>query len=129
MLSGQATTTGAWAMTPGFSPPEQYGTARTDPRTDIYSLGATLYMALTGTIPEDGLARATGNAELTSLQKLHPRINRRLATAVEKALALRPDERFQTAEEFKQALEEAAASASQPLRTIGHHAAKTTASA
>jgi serine/threonine protein kinase len=116
MLSGQATTTGARAMTPGFSPPEQYGTARTDPRTDIYSLGATLYMALTGVIPEDGLARATGNAQLTSLQKLHPRINRRLAAAVEKSLALRPDERFQTAEEFKQALEEAAASASQPLR-------------
>ena len=37
----QATTTGARAMTPGYSPPEQYGTARTDPRTDIYSLGAT----------------------------------------------------------------------------------------
>lgn len=42
------------AMTPGYSPPEQYGTARTDPRTDVYSLGATLYAALTG---EDGLAR------------------------------------------------------------------------
>ena len=44
---GQATTTGARAMTPGYSPPEQYGTARTGPRTDIYSLGATLYAALT----------------------------------------------------------------------------------
>src|SRR3990172_3142832 len=54
----QATTTGARAMTPGYSPPEQYGTARTDARTDVYSLGATLYAALTGIIPEDGLARA-----------------------------------------------------------------------
>jgi len=34
----QTTTTGARAMTPGYSPPEQYGTARTDPRSDIYSL-------------------------------------------------------------------------------------------
>ena len=58
----QATTTGARAMTPGYSPPEQYGTARTDPRTDIYSLGATLYAALTSIIPEDGLARAMDNA-------------------------------------------------------------------
>jgi len=37
-------------MTPGYSPPEQYGTARTDPRTDIYSLGATMYASLTGII-------------------------------------------------------------------------------
>ena len=44
--------TGARAMTPGYSPPEQYGTARTDPRTDIYSLGATLYAALTGSWAE-----------------------------------------------------------------------------
>ena len=61
----QATTTGARAMTPGYSPPEQYGTARTDPRSDVYSLGATLYAALTGVIPEDGLARVMDNVQLT----------------------------------------------------------------
>jgi serine/threonine protein kinase len=100
----QATTTGARAMTPGYSPPEQYGTARTDPRTDIYSLGATLYAALTGIIPEDGLARAMDNVELTPLRKRNAKISRRLAGTIEKAMAVRPDERFQSAEEFKQAL-------------------------
>jgi eukaryotic-like serine/threonine-protein kinase len=100
----QATTTGARAMTPGYSPPEQYGTARTDPRTDVYSLGATLYAALTGIIPEDGLARAMDNVELTSLQAHNPKISRRLANTIEKAMAVRPEERFQSAEEFKQAL-------------------------
>ena len=70
MKGNQATTNGARAMTPGYSPPEQYGTARTDPRTDIYSLGATLYAALTGVIPEDGLDRATGKAKLTPLRQL-----------------------------------------------------------
>ena len=100
----QATTTGARAMTPGYSPPEQYGTARTDPRTDVYSLGATLYAALTGIIPEDGLSRAMDNIELTPLRKRNPKISRKLANTIEKAMSIRPDDRFQSAEEFKQAL-------------------------
>ncbi|HEX8993163.1 MAG TPA: protein kinase [Anaerolineales bacterium] len=100
----QATTTGARAMTPGYSPPEQYGTARTDPRTDIYSLGATLYAGLTGMIPEDGLARAMDNAQLTPLRKRNSRVSRRLAAVIEKAMAVDPADRWQTAEEFKKAL-------------------------
>ncbi len=100
----QATTTGARAMTPGYSPPEQYGTARTDPRTDIYSLGATLYASLSGMIPEDGLARAMDNAQLTPLRKRNGRISRRLAAAIEKAMAVDPADRYQDAEEFKKAL-------------------------
>lgn len=102
--SGQATTTGARAMTPGYSPPEQYGTARTDHRSDLFSLGATLYAALTGSIPEDALARAMDQADLTPIRKHNPKISRRLASVLEKSLAVRPDERYQTAEEFKQAL-------------------------
>jgi len=101
---GQATTSGARAMTPGYSPPEQYGTARTDPRTDIYSLGATLYAALSGLVPEDGLARAMDNAQLTPLRKRNPKISRRLAAAIEKAMAIDPSDRFQEAEDFKRAL-------------------------
>ncbi len=100
----QATTTGARAMTPGYSPPEQYGTARTDSRTDVYSLGATLYAALTGIIPEDGLARAMDNAELTPIRRRNPKVSRRLAAAVEKAMAVKSEDRFQTADEFKKAL-------------------------
>jgi serine/threonine protein kinase len=100
----QVTTTGARAMTPGYSPPEQYGTARTDPRTDIYSLGATLYAALCGIIPEDGLARAMDNAQLTPLRKRNSKVSRRLAAAIEKAMAVDPADRYQTADEFKKAL-------------------------
>jgi len=100
----QVTTTGARAMTPGYSPPEQYGTARTDHRTDIYSLGATLYMSLTGALPEDALARAMGQTELTQVRKHNPRVSRRLAAVIEKAMELRPEQRYQSAEEFKKAL-------------------------
>ena len=100
----QETTTGARAMTPGYSPPEQYGTARTDHRSDIYSLGATLYAALTGAIPEDALARAMDQLALTPIRSYNSHVSRRLAQAMEKALEVRPDDRYQSADEFKQTL-------------------------
>jgi serine/threonine protein kinase len=104
MVGTQATTTGARAMTPGYSPPEQYGTARTDQRSDVFSLGATLYAALTGATPEDALARAMDQGELTPVRKYSPRVSRRMAAVIEKALEVKPDDRYQTADEFKSAL-------------------------
>ena len=98
------TTTGAKAMTPGFSPPEQYGTGRTDPRTDIYSLAATMYAAFTARIPEDALERAMGREHLTSLRERNPQVTSGVARAVEKALEVRPDDRYQTMAEFAAAL-------------------------
>ncbi len=100
----QTTTTGARAMTPGYSPPEQYGTARTDPRSDIYSLGATLYAALTSIIPEDGLARVMDNVQLTPIRKHNPKVSRRLSSVIEKAMEAYPDDRYQTADEFRRGL-------------------------
>ncbi len=108
-----ATTTGAKAMTPGFSPPEQYGTGRTDPRTDVYALGATLYAALSATIPEDSLERAMGRAELTPLRKRNAKVSAAIGRAVERALAVRPEDRYQSVGEFAAALG-AVPSASQP---------------
>ena len=114
MQGPQATSSGARAMTPGYSPPEQYGTARTDARTDIYSLGATLYAGLTGVIPEDGLARAMDNAQLTALRRRNPRVSRRVAAAIEKAMAVDPGDRFQTADDLKKALLSAVAKPERP---------------
>ncbi len=102
------TTIGAKAMTPGFSPPEQYGTGSTDARTDVYALGATMYACLTAEIPEDSLERAMGREELTPLRKRNPRITQALARAIEKALAIRPEERYQSMVEFASALGAAA---------------------
>ena len=101
------TTTGAKAMTPGFSPPEQYGTGRTDPRTDIYALGATMYACLTGDIPEDSLERAMGREELTPLRRRNPTVTPALARAIEKALSVRQTERYQRVAEFAAALSSA----------------------
>jgi hypothetical protein len=110
---GGSTTTGAKAMTPGFSPPEQYGSGRTDPRTDVYSIGATLYAALTATIPEDALEQAMGRETLTPLRKRNPQISAPVAKAVEKALAVRPEERYQAVSDMAAALA-SAAGASKP---------------
>ncbi|MBT7820086.1 MAG: protein kinase [Chloroflexi bacterium] len=98
------TTTGARGLSPGYSPPEQYGTARTDKRSDIYSLGATLYTFLTGTQPEDGLEVMIQQSELTKIRDRNPKINRKLASTIEKALNVVPEERYQEAIDFQQAL-------------------------
>lgn len=100
----EMTMTGARAMTPGFSPPEQYGTARTDERSDIYSLGATLYNALTGVIPEDALDRVTEKNDLTPILNHRRDTERRLVRVIEKAMALNPNDRYQSAKEFQDAL-------------------------
>jgi serine/threonine protein kinase len=104
LFGSQLTTTGARAMTPGYSPPEQYGSARTDARSDLYSLGATLYAALTGYVPEDALNRAIDQVHLTSIRKLNPLVPRRLAQVIEKSMAIKPDQRYQNPLEFKEAL-------------------------
>jgi Tol biopolymer transport system component len=108
-----STTVGAKAMTPGFSPPEQYGTGRTDPRSDVYSLGATLYAALTVAIPEDAVERMLGRTKLTPIQKRNPRVTTSMAQAVEKALEVKPEERYQSVSAFAAALG-AASGATQP---------------
>lgn len=100
----QETTTGARGLTPGYSPPEQYGSARTDARTDVYSLGATLYTMLTGEPPEDGLAIAINQITLTSVAERNPDTSPPVAAVIEMALNVQPDDRYQRAFDFKQAL-------------------------
>jgi len=118
LQSGQSTTAGARAMTPGYSPPEQYGTSHTDPRSDIYALGATLYAAVSGAVPEDGLARVMGEARLTPLRRHNPKISHAFATVIEKAMAVQPGDRYQSAEALRDAFYKAAESAKISLHNL-----------
>jgi serine/threonine protein kinase len=104
LMEGPTTTTGAKAMTPGYSPPEQYGASRTDSRTDIYALAATMYTLMTGAMPEDGLERALGQRTLTPIRTRNQKISPGVSAAVEKALEVLPENRFQTIAEFQKAL-------------------------
>lgn len=98
------TTLGARALTPGYAPPEQYGIGRTDARSDLYALGASLYKLLTAQEPLESVQRASGS-QLKPAQQLNPVISPPLARVIEKALALDPAQRYQSAAEFKSDLQ------------------------
>ena len=98
------TTLGARAVTPGYSPFEQYGQKSTDVRTDIYALGATLYTLLTGVQPSESIGRVAG-AHLPKPRTLNPAITPNTENAILKAMEIQPTRRFQGAREFKDALQ------------------------
>ncbi len=83
--------------TPGFAPPEQYGGAQTDERTDIYSLAMTLFQLLTRSISENGFG-------LTNVHANFPRISPPVARSLEKATSLRPEDRYESIMVFRRAL-------------------------
>ncbi|MEW5868407.1 MAG: serine/threonine-protein kinase [Chloroflexota bacterium] len=99
------TTVGARAVTPGYSPIEQYtSSGRTDARSDIYALGATLYTLLTGVIPVEAPERNL-NIPLQPPRALNPAIPAHLEQAILHAMALSPDQRFQSVPELIAALQ------------------------
>jgi serine/threonine protein kinase/protein-disulfide isomerase len=99
------TTVGAQAVTPGFSPPEQYGRGRTDARTDIYALGATLYALFTKIEPPDSVDIIAGS-ELPPVEvnSLNPEVSSQVSAAINRAMQLDRGDRFQTVGEFQSAL-------------------------
>lgn len=110
---GRATATAAQGVSPGFAPPEQYmAKGRTDARTDVYGLGATLYACLTGKDPPEAPARllaqtgATmhGSAALQSPRRLNPRISEATSAVILRALELSPAQRQQNTRELQDEL-------------------------
>jgi len=100
---GLRTTIGARAITPGYSPPEQYGQTTTDARSDIYALGATLYHLLTDREPAESTMRLIRET-LQPARMVNPAVSPRVSDAVEKAMALDPARRFQSVGAFMEAL-------------------------
>lgn len=123
------TATGVIVGTPSYMSPEQANGEACDARSDIYSLGIVLYEALSGERPFRGppmqvLMRQIQD-EPPSLERVAQGCPADLARVVHKALAKPPEERWQTALEFREALEDylagrtsAASNAPRPRRRV-----------
>ncbi|MFN7131730.1 MAG: serine/threonine-protein kinase, partial [Myxococcales bacterium] len=105
-----ATMAGLMVGTPEFMAPEQWGGQEVDGRTDLYALGMIAYQLATGALPfvaNDvfGYFRAHRELAPTPPRQLNPEVPRALEAAILKALAKDPADRFQTAAQFREALE------------------------
>jgi eukaryotic-like serine/threonine-protein kinase len=105
------TKTGTQMGTAFYMSPEQVLNRGVDIRSDIYSLGVTLYELLTANVPFNGdsdyqIMTDHVNAPPPLPTKFYPYIPQGLQNAVLKALEKNPDARFQTVEEFGVALEQ-----------------------
>jgi len=110
--NAQSTLMGQAVGTPAFMPPEQ-ADGRLDqigPRSDIYSLGATLYQLLTGKLPFDGTS-VEGVLEQVRVgrfpppRKVNPQVPAALEAIILKAMALRPVDRYNSVHELAQEVE------------------------
>ena len=107
--SQRHTATGAVVGTAMYMSPEQIKGERPDQRTDIYSLGVTLFEMASGRPPFKADSAMTLmmmhiNDPVPDPKKLNPDVPDDLAAVIHKALAKNPDERYQSAAEMASAL-------------------------
>lgn len=86
--------------TRGYAAPEQYGTAQSDPRTDIFGLGVTMYFLLTGDDP-----RNPNFNGMKPIRALNPSIPKGMEYIIEKCTRIDPNQRYQSAGELLKDLE------------------------
>lgn len=91
-----------------YAPLEQIQDQRTDSRSDIYALGATLYHLLTGIKPPDALVRASATVglqpdPLKPADQIHPAVGPQISAILQKAMSQRPEDRYASAQEFREA--------------------------
>lgn len=92
--------------TPFYMSPEQILGAELDQRSDIYSLGVTLFEISTGTVPffKGDLAYHHVHTEPPSPRSLNPSVSRDLEAIILTAMAKRPEDRFANANDVLKAL-------------------------
>jgi len=111
-ISNTGSTGSVVGYTPHYAPMEQIRGIGTNPRSDIYSLSATLYQLMTNTVPADALTRA--DAMLNGLadpieppHTLNPEIPAAVSEVTLKGMEVSQDKRFSNAREMQKALRRA----------------------
>lgn len=89
----------------GYAPLEQYqGAGGTDPRSDIYSLGATMYHLLTNRVPASPVELVSEGVELISPRRWNPTLPPALEQIILKMMSLRKDSRYVNVKQVQEAL-------------------------
>ncbi|MBQ9157137.1 MAG: serine/threonine protein kinase [Eubacterium sp.] len=102
--SGETPESFSAVVKPGYAPAEQYRTkSKQGPYSDLYAVGACMYHMLTGVLPVDSMSRSMEDS-LVQPKDLNPDIPDYINEIILRAMAMDPEDRFQTAEEFSDAL-------------------------
>jgi tRNA A-37 threonylcarbamoyl transferase component Bud32 len=116
--SSQYTQAGTVLGTPAYMSPEQFMGQTVDGRSDIFSAGVVLYQFLTGERPFSGTATTIMHKVLMEdplpPSMLNVQAPKPFDAVIKKAMAKRPEDRFQTAREFADAIRAAAADKAAP---------------
>ena len=120
--TGSRTQLGTVLGSPKYMAPEQVAGQSTDGRTDIFALGGVLYEMLTGVTPFNGdnlsaIMYKILNEEPAPPSTLNPRVPPVFDRIISRALAKRPEDRYQTAREFAHDLRNPDAATPQKVRS------------
>jgi serine/threonine-protein kinase len=92
---------------PNYMPPEQARDARdTDQRSDVYSLGATMFHLMTGSDPQDNPLLIFDFTKNPRPSQINPAISAEMDAIIAKTVAHKPEDRYESALELMRALEE-----------------------
>lgn len=113
-MSVVTTSASIFGYTPNYAPLEQVQGLGTDPRSDIYSLAATLYHLLTNVKPPDALSRAAAMVNglpdpLAPADTVASHVSQSIAAVLDKGMSQKRDDRYDSALDMRSAFQSAAA--------------------
>jgi serine/threonine protein kinase len=111
-VSQSGSTGSVVGYTPHYAPMEQIRGIGTSPRSDLYSLSATLYQLMTNKIPADALSRADSMLNempdpITPPQELNPEIPQAVSEVILKGMEVSQEKRYTDAREMQKVLRKA----------------------